>query len=128
MSAARILVVDDEADIRGLLQDILSDEGYEVDVAADHRHRTVDRHPAMGHQSAPPSGPVVVQPPQIVRVEQVVHHRPGQHQHRRRNQFAVAVRQQQIPQRGPRIRRERHQLQHRLSHPGGVVRVLLHDR
>jgi two-component system nitrogen regulation response regulator NtrX len=35
MSAARILVVDDEADIRGLLQDILSDEGYAVDVAAD---------------------------------------------------------------------------------------------
>ena len=35
MSAAHILVVDDEADIRGLLKEILSEEGYEVDVAAD---------------------------------------------------------------------------------------------
>ena len=35
MTAARILVVDDEADIRGLLKEILSEEGYEVDVAAD---------------------------------------------------------------------------------------------
>jgi two-component system, NtrC family, nitrogen regulation response regulator NtrX len=35
MSAARILVVDDEADIRGLLKEILSEEGYEVDAAAD---------------------------------------------------------------------------------------------
>ena len=35
MSASRILVVDDEADIRGLLKEILSEEGYEVDVAAD---------------------------------------------------------------------------------------------
>jgi DNA-binding NtrC family response regulator len=35
MSTARILVVDDEADIRRLVQDILSDEGYEVAVAAD---------------------------------------------------------------------------------------------
>ncbi len=35
MSTARILVVDDEADIRGLLQEILSEEGYEVDVAGD---------------------------------------------------------------------------------------------
>ena len=35
MTAARILVVDDEADIRGLLQEILSEEGYEVEVAAD---------------------------------------------------------------------------------------------
>ena len=31
---ARILVVDDEPDIRGLLKDILEDEGYQVDVAA----------------------------------------------------------------------------------------------
>ena len=30
-----ILVVDDEADIRGLLKEILSEEGYEVDVAAN---------------------------------------------------------------------------------------------
>ena len=35
MSASRILVVDDEADIRGLLKEILSEEGYEVDIAAD---------------------------------------------------------------------------------------------
>jgi DNA-binding NtrC family response regulator len=35
MSAQRILVVDDEADIRTLLKEILSEEGYEVDVAAD---------------------------------------------------------------------------------------------
>ena len=35
MSAAHILVVDDEADIRSLLKEILSEEGYEVDVAAD---------------------------------------------------------------------------------------------
>ena len=35
MSANRILVVDDEADIRRLLQEILSEEGHEVEVAAD---------------------------------------------------------------------------------------------
>src|SRR6202522_2900836 len=35
MTASRILVVDDEADIRGLLKEILSKEGYEVEVAAD---------------------------------------------------------------------------------------------
>jgi two-component system nitrogen regulation response regulator NtrX len=35
MTAARILVVDDEADIRGLLKEILSEVGYEVEVAAD---------------------------------------------------------------------------------------------
>jgi DNA-binding NtrC family response regulator len=35
MSAPRILVVDDEADIRHLVQEILADEGYAVDVAAD---------------------------------------------------------------------------------------------
>jgi DNA-binding NtrC family response regulator len=35
MTASRILVVDDEADIRGLLKEILSEEGYEVDVAED---------------------------------------------------------------------------------------------
>lgn len=35
MSAARILVVDDESEIRGLLKEILADEGYDVDVAAD---------------------------------------------------------------------------------------------
>lgn len=33
--SARILVVDDEADIRSLLKEILSEEGYEVDVAAN---------------------------------------------------------------------------------------------
>ncbi len=35
MSASRILVVDDEADIRATLREVLIDEGYEVDVAAD---------------------------------------------------------------------------------------------
>jgi DNA-binding NtrC family response regulator len=35
MSAPRILVVDDEIDIRHLVQEILADEGYSVDVAAD---------------------------------------------------------------------------------------------
>jgi DNA-binding NtrC family response regulator len=35
MSAPRILVVDDEADIRSTLREILADEGHEVDVAAD---------------------------------------------------------------------------------------------
>jgi DNA-binding NtrC family response regulator len=35
MSNARILVVDDEADIRQLVQEILSEEGYVVDVAAN---------------------------------------------------------------------------------------------
>ena len=35
MSAARILVVDDESDIRGLLKEILAEEGYAVEVAAD---------------------------------------------------------------------------------------------
>src|SRR3984957_15347065 len=35
MSAMRILVVDDEADIRGLLKEILAEEGYAVEVAAN---------------------------------------------------------------------------------------------
>ncbi len=35
MTAPKILVVDDEADIRDLLKEILTEEGYEVDVAAD---------------------------------------------------------------------------------------------
>jgi len=33
--SARILVVDDEADIRGLLKEILTEEGYDVEAAAD---------------------------------------------------------------------------------------------
>ncbi len=37
MTAFRILVVDDEADIRTLIQEILSEEGYAVTVAADAR-------------------------------------------------------------------------------------------
>ncbi|HVO45166.1 MAG TPA: sigma-54 dependent transcriptional regulator [Steroidobacteraceae bacterium] len=35
MTVPHILVVDDEADIRSLLKEILSEEGYEVDVAAN---------------------------------------------------------------------------------------------
>jgi len=35
MSQAHVLVVDDESDIRALIDEILSDEGYEVTVAAD---------------------------------------------------------------------------------------------
>lgn len=35
MSISHVLVVDDEVDIRALIQDILSDEGYGVTVAAD---------------------------------------------------------------------------------------------
>jgi two-component system, NtrC family, nitrogen regulation response regulator NtrX len=35
MSVSKILVVDDESDIRRLLQEILTEEGYEVEVAAD---------------------------------------------------------------------------------------------
>jgi DNA-binding NtrC family response regulator len=35
MSNARVLVVDDEADIRDLVQEILSEEGYAVDVASN---------------------------------------------------------------------------------------------
>jgi len=35
MNSSRILVVDDEADIRRLLQEILTEEGHEVEVAAD---------------------------------------------------------------------------------------------
>ena len=35
MSAARILVVDDEADIRSLVKEILSEEGYDVEVASN---------------------------------------------------------------------------------------------
>ena len=34
MSSPRILVVDDEADIRGLLSEILAEEGYDIEVAA----------------------------------------------------------------------------------------------
>jgi two-component system, NtrC family, nitrogen regulation response regulator NtrX len=35
MNSSRILVVDDESDIRRLLQEILTEEGYDVEVAAD---------------------------------------------------------------------------------------------
>ena len=35
MTASRILVVDDESDIRSTLQEILADEGFEVEVAAN---------------------------------------------------------------------------------------------
>jgi len=37
MSAAHILVVDDEPEIRRLVREILEDEGYRVTVAADAR-------------------------------------------------------------------------------------------
>jgi two-component system, NtrC family, nitrogen regulation response regulator NtrX len=43
MSAGNILVVDDEADIRTLVRDILSDEGYEVDMAANAAEARVAR-------------------------------------------------------------------------------------
>ena len=35
MSISHVLVVDDEADIRALIQEILTEEGYAVTVAAD---------------------------------------------------------------------------------------------
>lgn len=35
MNSQRILIVDDEADIRSLLREILAEEGYEVEIAAD---------------------------------------------------------------------------------------------
>ena len=35
MTTSHVLVVDDEADIRALIQEILTDEGYGVTVAAD---------------------------------------------------------------------------------------------
>lgn len=43
MSTQRILVVDDESDIRTLLREILSEEGYEVDVAADAGQARISR-------------------------------------------------------------------------------------
>jgi two-component system nitrogen regulation response regulator NtrX len=48
MSGAEILVVDDEADIRTLIEEILSDEGYAVQTAGDAseaRARLATRHP-----------------------------------------------------------------------------------
>ena len=35
MTASQILVVDDEADIRGMVQEILTEEGYDVRVAGN---------------------------------------------------------------------------------------------
>ena len=47
MTAARILVVDDEADIRSLIKEILAEEGYEVEVAANGQEaRSLRRHQA----------------------------------------------------------------------------------
>jgi two-component system nitrogen regulation response regulator NtrX len=43
MSAPRILVVDDEADIRSLVQEILADEGYLVEVAANAEEARIAR-------------------------------------------------------------------------------------
>ena len=44
MSSAKILVVDDEADIRGLLQEILVEEGYDVEIAANAAEARLARH------------------------------------------------------------------------------------
>ena len=60
MTSPRILVVDDEADIRGLISEILVEEGYEVEVAADAASaRRADaarsrspRNPSVGRTSA----------------------------------------------------------------------------
>ena len=43
MSSAKILVVDDESDIRETLREILGDEGYEVEVAANAAEARVAR-------------------------------------------------------------------------------------
>lgn len=43
MSSARVLVVDDEPDIRDLLREILEDEGYTVTVAGDAEHARIAR-------------------------------------------------------------------------------------
>ena len=43
MSMADVLVVDDEADIRALIQEILSDEGYSVTAAGDAEQADVGR-------------------------------------------------------------------------------------
>jgi DNA-binding NtrC family response regulator len=43
MSTAQILVVDDEADIRSLLEEILTEEGYDVRVAGDAREARAAR-------------------------------------------------------------------------------------
>ncbi len=43
MSNPHVLVVDDEADIRALIQDILGDEGYGVTVAADAGEARIER-------------------------------------------------------------------------------------
>jgi len=48
MSSPRILVVDDEADIRGLLSEILAEEGYEIEVAP--RWGEEDGVPAVGQK------------------------------------------------------------------------------
>jgi len=51
MSTAHVLVVDDEGDIRALIDEILSDEGYEVTVAADAAEARTARG-AAGHLDA----------------------------------------------------------------------------
>ena len=52
MSGAQILVVDDEPDIRGLLKEILEDEGYDVTVAENAEQARASR-----RQRRPRSGP-----------------------------------------------------------------------
>ena len=42
MTASNILVVDDEADIRGLIEEILSEEGYTVSAAERQRGPRAD--------------------------------------------------------------------------------------
>ena len=60
MSATHILVVDDEPDIRGLVKEILEDEGYAVAVAENGeaaRHALRDRRPDNIEQAAARRGP-----------------------------------------------------------------------
>ena len=63
--SARILVVDDEPDIRFLLKDILEDEGYQVDVA-EHARAAEGPSPGraareVGGEQAPVEGEAAVE-------------------------------------------------------------------
>ena len=48
--SGKILIVDDESDIRNLLEEILSEEGYEVVSAADAAEARTDRKPVPRHR------------------------------------------------------------------------------